>query len=142
MTARILGDFATQNSGMSLDYFEGRDCWLDCRAPGMITIHEQAMFGWEVKIVVQSHDPLELGRVVDRPVTIDAGAWIGSFAILYNCYVGMGAIVAVGSVVRSRDVPPNTMVEGNPARIIAVREGDKWNYLPNPIDLPMRKVKP
>jgi acetyltransferase-like isoleucine patch superfamily enzyme len=49
---------------------------------------------------------------------IRAGASIGSGAtILSNVTIGENAIVGAGSVV-TRDVPPNAIVVGNPARIL------------------------
>jgi acetyltransferase-like isoleucine patch superfamily enzyme len=49
---------------------------------------------------------------------IRAGASIGSGAtILSNVTIGENAIVGAGSVV-TRDVPPNAIVAGNPARIL------------------------
>ena len=54
---------------------------------------------------------------VERTV-IKEGASIGSGAtILANVVVGEHAIVGAGSVV-TRDVPPNTIVAGNPARLL------------------------
>lgn len=51
-------------------------------------------------------------------VTVEDGAWIRLGAILApGVVVGRGSIVATGAVVLS-DVPPNTYVEGNPARVI------------------------
>ncbi len=41
--------------------------------------------------------------------------------ILYNTKIGPNAIVAAGSVV-TKDVPPNTVVGGNPARVICTLE--------------------
>lgn len=87
-----------------------------------------------------SHHPARYDEgVVLRPVVVDDYAWIGSDAVLYNCHVGEGAVVAVGSVVRSRDVPPWTMVEGNPARIIARYDHERggWIYLDESEPLPM-----
>jgi acetyltransferase-like isoleucine patch superfamily enzyme len=50
--------------------------------------------------------------------TIKRGASIGSGAtILSNVVIGENAIVGAGSVV-TRDVPPNTIVAGNPAKIL------------------------
>jgi acetyltransferase-like isoleucine patch superfamily enzyme len=49
---------------------------------------------------------------------IKQGASIGSgVTILANVVVGEHAIVGAGSVV-TRDVPPNTIVAGNPARVL------------------------
>jgi acetyltransferase-like isoleucine patch superfamily enzyme len=55
--------------------------------------------------------------VVAKPVTIEGGTWIGIGAmILPGVTVGRGSVVAAGAVV-TRDVPPNSFVEGNPARV-------------------------
>jgi acetyltransferase-like isoleucine patch superfamily enzyme len=53
-----------------------------------------------------------------HPVEIGDDAWIGSGAlILKGVKVGERSIVAARSVV-TRDVPPDTIVAGNPARVI------------------------
>jgi acetyltransferase-like isoleucine patch superfamily enzyme len=52
------------------------------------------------------------------PVLIKRGAWIGARSIiLKGVTIGEGGIIAAGSVV-TRDVPPWTIVGGNPARVI------------------------
>lgn len=56
--------------------------------------------------------------VAIAPVRISNKAWIGVRAIvLKGVTIGEGGIVAAGSVV-TKDVPPWTIVGGNPARVI------------------------
>ncbi len=55
------------------------------------------------------------------PTLVKKGASIGSSAtILCGITIGEGAIVGAGSVV-TKDVPPDTVVGGNPARILKKR---------------------
>lgn len=55
---------------------------------------------------------------VVEPTVVRKGASIGSNAtILSKVTIGEKAIVGAGSVV-TRDVPPNTIVAGNPARVL------------------------
>lgn len=50
-------------------------------------------------------------------VTIGNGCRIGTRAIILpGMHIGEGAVVGAGSVV-TRDVPPDTVVAGNPARL-------------------------
>jgi galactoside O-acetyltransferase len=52
------------------------------------------------------------------PVRIDSKSWIGLNAIiLRGVHIGEGAVVAAGAIV-TKDVPPWTVVAGNPAKII------------------------
>lgn len=57
-------------------------------------------------------------ETIEGTVRIEADAWIGAGAILLpNVTIGEQAIVGAGSVV-TEDVPPRTVVIGNPARIL------------------------
>ena len=52
------------------------------------------------------------------PIEIGDRAWIGFNAIvLAGIKIGEGAVVGCGSIV-TRDVPPHTVVAGNPAKVI------------------------
>jgi UDP-2-acetamido-3-amino-2,3-dideoxy-glucuronate N-acetyltransferase len=53
-----------------------------------------------------------------EPILVKKGASIGSnCTILSNITIGEKAVIGAGSVV-TRDVPPNTIVAGNPARVL------------------------
>jgi len=113
--------------GRDEQYFHIRRTWLDCRGP--LTIHKTAAFGFGVKILTLSHDMSGgefMVRAIRKPVTIDEGAQIYSFSLLYNCHIKHHAVIACGSVVRSMTVEPWTMVAGNPARVIKKWDGERW----------------
>ncbi len=56
------------------------------------------------------------------PILVKKGASIGSSAtILCGITIGEGAIVGAGSVV-TKDIPPDTVAAGNPARILKKRK--------------------
>jgi maltose O-acetyltransferase len=89
---------------------------------GRVTIGARAGIGPDVKIYTATHrigpGSNRLGDGCALPVTIEDGAWVRAGALIVpGVTVGRGAIVAAGAVVLN-DVPPNTYVEGNPARVI------------------------
>ena len=63
------------------------------------------------------------------PVTIEDNVWIGgSVSIIGGVTIGRNSVVAAGSVV-IRDVPPDTLVAGNPARVVRkITAADKNKY--------------
>jgi galactoside O-acetyltransferase len=57
-------------------------------------------------------------NVIHKPIVVEDKAWIGfNSIILKGVIIGEGAIVGAGSIV-TKDVPPYTIVAGNPTRII------------------------
>jgi maltose O-acetyltransferase len=87
-----------------------------------IKIGADVSIGPEAAILTLGHDPRS-PEFADRggPVTIGDRAWIGFRAIvLPGVSIGEGAVVGAGAVV-TRDVPPFTIVAGNPARPIGSR---------------------
>jgi acetyltransferase-like isoleucine patch superfamily enzyme len=94
-----------------------------------ITIGSRCAISWNVNILDGNGHGLVVDgvpRPVTDPVAIGDNVWIGTGAtILSGVCIGDGAVVAAGSVVTS-DVPPKSIVAGNPARVIS---GDvSWEY--------------
>ena len=56
-------------------------------------------------------------RITPRPIVVGDDAWIGMRAIILGgVTIGRGAVVGAGTVVTD-DVPPLSIVSGNPARV-------------------------
>lgn len=55
--------------------------------------------------------------ITPKPIVIEDGVWVGmNCLILPGVTIGRGAVVSGGAVV-TQDVPPNTLVAGNPATV-------------------------
>ena len=85
---------------------------------GGIIIEDDVQIGPNVMLVTTNHDFNHREWVLHKPIVIRKGAWIGGRSlILPGVTVGENAVVAGGAVV-TKDVEPNTIVGGNPARVI------------------------
>lgn len=95
---------------------------FDCTflALGGITIEENVLIGPKVSLITEGH-PLaskERHGLVPGKILIQKNAWIGANAtILPNVTIGENSVVAAGALV-NKDVPPNVVVAGIPAKII------------------------
>ena len=92
---------------------------LDCNT---VRIGHHVMIGPSVQIYTAAHaleaEPRIQGWEVAKPIVIEDNVWVGGGAILLpGVTLGRNAVVGAGAVV-SRSVPANTVVAGNPARVI------------------------
>lgn len=89
-----------------------------CMAKGEIVIEDNVMIGPDVSLLTANHDVHNHMIMEYSPIRICENAWIGARAlILPGVTIGENAVVAAGAVV-TKDVAPNTMVGGNPAKVI------------------------
>lgn len=87
-------------------------------AAGTITIEDDVQVAANVQLISNNHDFHDRKILVCKPVVLKKNCWIGAGAsILPGVTVNENAIVGAGAVV-TKDVAPNTVVAGNPAKII------------------------
>jgi maltose O-acetyltransferase len=125
-----VGDRSEIQPRFSCDYgyniHLGRNCFinynyvfLDC---ARIEIGDDLQMAPAVQLYTAYHpldrDTRVSGLEYAKPIRLGSGVWIGGGAIvLPGVTIGDGCVVGAGSVV-TRDVPPNTLALGNPARIV------------------------
>ncbi len=118
------------NFGTGKDIIIGDNVGIGVKAyiRGPLTLKGNIMMGPEVMILTRNHnfDRIDIpmnkqkGSTV-KGVFIDEDVWIGArVIILPGITVGKGSILAAGAVV-TKDVPPYSIVGGNPAKVIKSR---------------------
>ena len=123
-----------------------------------ITLEDGVWIGANVTLATPSHPFLPEERLpqeypdgfhdleYSKPIIIKKNCWICSSAtILGGVTIGENSIVAAGAVV-TKDVPPNSIVAGVPARVIReIDEKDRMNvwetYMKNEIPLSKRDAE-
>jgi len=105
--ARIeIGDYTSINYGVEI------------HSKVRVTIGRYLLIAWNVTILDTDYHGVGYNPPKHLPTTLEDGVWVGNGStILKGVTVGQGAIVAAGSVV-VKNVPPFTIVSGNPAKVI------------------------
>lgn len=96
--------------------------------PKLVKIHDNVIMHHSVKMVTHDMANPFLERVSDEnhfrnreiysPIEIFDNVYVGSgVTILGNVRIGPNAIINAGSIV-TKDVPPNSIVEGVPAKVV------------------------
>lgn len=102
---------ATVNKGATI----GQNTMVDMNA----VVGSNAIIGDNVHVSAGVVIAGVLEPLASSPVVIEDDCFIGAGSvILSGIHIGKGAIVGAGSIV-TKDVMPNTLVYGNPARLIA-----------------------
>lgn len=87
-----------------------------------ITIGDDVLIGPNVQLLAPEH-PLDAERrragwESGRPIRIEDGAWLGGGVIVCpGVTIGARSVIGAGAVV-TRDIPPDCLAVGNPARVI------------------------
>ena len=98
----------------------GLECFFDLSA--RIILDDFVTLGPQITIITGSHkigsSANRLGENTRADVEIGKGVWMGArCTILPGVKIGDGAVIAAGALV-NKDVPPNSLVGGVPAKII------------------------
>ena len=94
---------------------------------GGVDIGDRVMIGPNVNIITTGHalKPSERRAHIEaKPIVIESNVWIATGAtIVGGVRVGENSVVGAGAVV-TKDVPPNSLVAGVPARVVRSLEED------------------
>jgi len=102
-----------------------QNCFIQVR--GKVQIGSNVIFGPNVSIFSENHNfndinlPISKQGETRKGVTICDGAWLGTrVVVLDGVKIGQNSIIAAGSIV-TKDVLPNSIVGGIPAKILKMR---------------------
>ena len=87
-------------------------------AAGGITIEDDVMVAANAQLISNNHDLYDHQILTCKPIILKRNSWIGAGAtILPGVTIGENSVVAAGAIV-TKDVEDNTVVGGNPAKVI------------------------
>lgn len=159
---KSFGVFAPFYCEYGVNILVGKECFINYNCTFLdvspITLGDGVWIGANVTLATPNHPLLAEERLnadypdgrhdleYSEPITIKDGCWICSGAIVCGgVTIGENSIVGAGAVV-TRDVPPNSIVMGIPAKVVRqVDEQDRmdvWEtYVKNQTPLSVRKRK-
>ncbi|WP_432511352.1 acyltransferase [Kineococcus sp. SYSU DK001] len=115
-------------SGKGIELGDRSAIGMDALVIGPVRIGNDVMMGPRCVLLASAHETASVDEPMtaqgfrdDRPIVIEDDVWIGAgCTILPGRRIGTGSIVGAGSIVTA-DVPPWTVVAGNPARVVKHR---------------------
>jgi amino acid adenylation domain-containing protein len=99
----------------------GRLCFLD--GYDKITIGNHVDIGFQVTFITSAHEigteASRAGEGFGKPIVVGDGVWIAARVVIGpGTEIGAGSVISAGAVVEN-SVPPNSLVAGAPAQVIA-----------------------
>lgn len=112
-----------KNIQVGKNFFMNQCCTFMDR--GGITIGDEVFIAPKCNLTTINHDfnPYNRQATFCKPIVIGNRVWIGiGVTICPGVRIGDNSIIAAGSVV-TKDVPPNVIAGGNPAKVLKSIEG-------------------
>lgn len=132
LIAKVLGKELDESSAILPPFYAdygknitiGKNVWIQQGCTffdrGGIIIGDDVYIAPKVNLITLNHvvNPYERSTTIAKPIKIGNRVWIGIAAtVLPGVTIGDNSIIGAGAVV-TKDVPPNVIVAGNPAKII------------------------
>jgi len=123
--ASTIEDYATVNNGAGPLYIGERTrVGLNCTVIGPVTLGNDVMLAQNIVLSGLNHTysdisvPISAQKQSTSMIRVEDEAWIGANCVIVaGVTIGKHSVVAAGSVV-TKDVPPYSVVAGNPAKLI------------------------
>jgi len=146
-------DFSTINNGMGAVNIGHRSrIGLSCVVIGPVNIGNDVMLAQNIVLSGLNHSYQDIHKPISQQpcttaqIVVEDEVWIGANAVITaGVTIGKHAVVAAGSVV-TKNVPPYSVVAGNPAKVIKQYQlsSQQWENisLANSADNYQRTIKP
>ncbi len=157
-----LGIFSPFYCEYGININVGKNCFVNYNSVFLdvspITLGDNVLIGANVVLATPNHPLVKEERIFNEypdgyhdlefssPITIEDNCWIcSSVTICGGVTIGENSVVAAGSVV-TKNIPPNSLVAGVPAKVVRKIDDDDyidvWNtYINNDIPLSKRKKR-
>jgi len=121
----VIEDFSTINNGVG-DVLIGDNTLIGMSNViiGPVTIGNNVIFAQNIVVSALNHEyrdvnvPIYLQQVVVNQIIVEDDCWIAANSVITSgVTIGKHSVVGGGSVV-TKDVPPFSVVAGNPAKVI------------------------
>lgn len=119
-----------------LDIFIGEDVFFDEVFPELISVGKNVMITEGTMIFTHLYDPSVNDHAMQiKKIRIEDNVFIGSRSVILNgVTLGKGSVVGTCSVV-TKNVPPNAIVAGSPAKIVGERGNTSVKLLSSIVEL-------